>query len=192
VNLVMTTTCPAFRKLADKGEIKQLKRTFLSLVQEVSPRWWPTSVRSTTTNSVVLLLRRATSPNARPSSTASRPRVVSKYRRHQAFALNALDVEATKALIRETQSQIVINVGSAFLNMSVLRACIDTGVAYLDTAIHEEPGKICETPPWYGNYEWNHLEECKQKNITAILGVGFDRVRQRVCRAGAATAFRPH
>ncbi|UOK36599.1 saccharopine dehydrogenase family protein [Pseudomonas palleroniana] len=107
----------------------------------------------------------------------------------QAFALNALDVEATKALIRETQSQIVINVGSAFLNMSVLRACIDTGVAYLDTAIHEEPGKVCETPPWYGNYEWNHLEECKQKNITAILGVGFD---PGVVNAYAALAQQQH
>lgn len=92
----------------------------------------------------------------------------------KAFALDALDIEATRALIRETESQIVINVGSAFLNMSVLRACIDTGAAYLDTAIHEEPGKVCETPPWYANYEWKHLEECRQKNVTAILGVGFD------------------
>ena len=92
----------------------------------------------------------------------------------KAYALNALDVDATKALIRETQSQIVINVGSAFLNMSVLRACIDTGVAYLDTAIHEDPHKICETPPWYGNYEWKHLAECQEKNVTAILGAGFD------------------
>ena len=92
----------------------------------------------------------------------------------RAYALDALDVEATKALIRETESQIVINVGSAFLNMSVLRACMDTGAAYLDTAIHEEPGKICETPPWYGNYEWKHLAECEEKGVTAILGVGFD------------------
>ncbi|UVE17010.1 saccharopine dehydrogenase family protein [Pseudomonas sp. LS44] len=92
----------------------------------------------------------------------------------RAYSLDALDVEATKALIRETASQIVINVGSAFLNMAVLRACIDTGVAYLDTAIHEEPGKVCETPPWYANYEWKHLEECAAKNVTAILGVGFD------------------
>ena len=92
----------------------------------------------------------------------------------KAYALDAMDVEATKALIRETESQIVINVGSAFLNMSVLRACIDTGAAYLDTAIHEEPGKICETPPWYGNYEWKHLAECQEKGITAILGAGFD------------------
>src|SRR5690554_7533017 len=39
----------------------------------------------------------------------------------QAHALDALDIEATKALIAETQSQLVINVGSPFINMSVLQ-----------------------------------------------------------------------
>ncbi|WP_313198427.1 saccharopine dehydrogenase family protein [Rhizobium sp.] len=92
----------------------------------------------------------------------------------EAHALDALDIEATKALIVKTGSQIVINVGTAFLNMSVLRACMDTGVAYIDTAIHEEPNKICETPPWYGNYEWKRAAECEEKGITAILGAGFD------------------
>lgn len=92
----------------------------------------------------------------------------------EGHALDALDLEATKALITSTKSQIVINVGTAFLNMSVLRACMDTGVAYIDTAIHEEPGKICETPPWYGNYEWKRAAECEEKGITAILGAGFD------------------
>ena len=92
----------------------------------------------------------------------------------QCYALDALDVAATAALIRETQSQIVINVGSAFVNMSVLSACIETGVAYLDTAIHEDPNKICETPPWYGNYEWKRKNLCAENKITAILGVGFD------------------
>ena len=92
----------------------------------------------------------------------------------EAHALDALDIEATKALIKSTKSEIVINVGTAFLNMSVLRACMDTGVAYIDTAIHEEPNKICETPPWYGNYEWKRADECKEKGITAILGAGFD------------------
>ncbi|MXN48917.1 saccharopine dehydrogenase [Shinella kummerowiae] len=92
----------------------------------------------------------------------------------EGHALDALDIEATKALITSTKSQIVINVGTAFLNMSVLRACMDTGVAYIDTAIHEEPGKICETPPWYGNYEWKRAAECEEKGITAILGAGFD------------------
>ncbi|MBN9334681.1 saccharopine dehydrogenase family protein [Devosia sp.] len=91
-----------------------------------------------------------------------------------AHQLDAMDVEATKALIRQTKSQIVLNAGSAFLNMSVLRACIEAGVAYIDTAIHEDPSKVCETPPWYGNYEWKHREECERKGITAVLGAGFD------------------
>jgi saccharopine dehydrogenase-like NADP-dependent oxidoreductase len=89
-------------------------------------------------------------------------------------ALDAMDIEATKALIKATNSQIVINVGTAFLNMSVMRACLDTGAAYIDTAIHEEPGKICETPPWYGNYEWKRADEAAEKGVTVILGAGFD------------------
>ncbi len=88
--------------------------------------------------------------------------------------INALDLEALKALISETGVQIVINVGTAFVNMTVLEACIQTGVAYIDTAIHEEPNKICETPPWYGNYEWKRKDRCAENKITAILGAGFD------------------
>ena len=94
--------------------------------------------------------------------------------RIQAHALDALDIEATKALIRATQSQIVINAGSPFLNMSVLAACIDTGAAYLDTAIHEDPAKVCEQPPWYANYEWKRRDACRAAGVTAVLGVGFD------------------
>jgi hypothetical protein len=77
-------------------------------------------------------------------------------------------------LIRKTGSQIVINVGTPYVNMSVLDACIATGVAYMDTAIHEEPDKICETPPWYANYEWKKRDACAKAGVTAILGVGFD------------------
>ncbi|MCW4627632.1 saccharopine dehydrogenase family protein [Marinomonas rhodophyticola] len=106
--------------------------------------------------------------------------------RIQAFALDALDVPATIKLIQETESQIVINVGSAFVNMSVLEACMETGAAYLDTAIHEDPNKICETPPWYANYEWKRRDACKAKGITAILGVGFD---PGVVNAYAALAY---
>ncbi len=88
--------------------------------------------------------------------------------------LDALNVEGTVALIKETNSQIVINVGSPFLNMSILEACIKAKVAYLDTAIHEDPNIICENPPWYANYEWKRKDRCKEAEITAILGVGFD------------------
>ncbi|MBU3824948.1 MAG: saccharopine dehydrogenase family protein [Candidatus Oceanisphaera merdipullorum] len=92
----------------------------------------------------------------------------------EAHALDALDIEATKALINKTQSQMVINVGSPFINMSVLQACIETGAAYMDTAIHEDPDKICENPPWYANYEWKRKQLCADNGVTAILGVGFD------------------
>lgn len=91
-----------------------------------------------------------------------------------AHAVNAMDTAAVSALIRETGVQIVINVGSAFVNKYVLDACIETGVAYIDTAIHEEPNKICEIPPWYGNYEWKKRDACAAAGVTAILGAGFD------------------
>ncbi|HRO58699.1 MAG TPA: saccharopine dehydrogenase family protein [Burkholderiaceae bacterium] len=92
----------------------------------------------------------------------------------KAHQLDAMDVEATKALIRSTNSQIVLNLGSPFLNMSVMTACIETGAAYLDTAIHEDPDKVCESPPWYANHEWKRRDACRKAGVTAILGVGFD------------------
>jgi saccharopine dehydrogenase-like NADP-dependent oxidoreductase len=92
----------------------------------------------------------------------------------KAHALDAMDSAAVAQLIRDTGCQIVINVGSPFVNMTVLQACIETGAAYMDTAIHEDPAKICETPPWYGNYEWKRREACKEAGVTAILGIGFD------------------
>ena len=91
-----------------------------------------------------------------------------------AHAVDAMDTAAVAALIRRLGVEIVINVGSSFVNMPVLEACIETGVAYMDTAIHEDAGKICETPPWYGNYEWKRRERCAAAGVTAILGVGFD------------------
>ena len=92
----------------------------------------------------------------------------------EAHQLDALDVAATVALIRRTRARIVINVGSAFLNMSVLSACLETGAAYIDTAIHEDPLQICETPPWYANHEWRRREACRERGVTAVLGAGFD------------------
>ena len=63
----------------------------------------------------------------------------------EAHAVDATQSAEVAELIRKTGAEIVINVGTAFVNMHVLDACIETGVAYIDTAIHEEPDKICET-----------------------------------------------
>jgi saccharopine dehydrogenase-like NADP-dependent oxidoreductase len=103
--------------------------------------------------------------------------------------LDALDVEATAALIEETGSQIVLNLGSAFLNMSVLEACLRTGAAYIDTAIHEDPDVVCEDPPWYANHEWKRKEACAERGVTALLGAGFD---PGVVNAYCALAVKHH
>ncbi len=87
---------------------------------------------------------------------------------------NVLDIPATVKLIEETGSEIVINLAQSYVNMSLLEACIQAGVSYMDTAIHEEPDKVCENPPWYANYEWKRKDLCRERGITAILGVGFD------------------
>jgi saccharopine dehydrogenase-like NADP-dependent oxidoreductase len=103
--------------------------------------------------------------------------------------VNAMDIPALVNLIKETNSQIVINVGITFINMSVLEACIQAGVVYMDTAIHEEPGKVCEDPPWYANYEWKQKDRCRENGITAILGIGFD---PGVVNAYVALAVKHH
>jgi saccharopine dehydrogenase-like NADP-dependent oxidoreductase len=104
-------------------------------------------------------------------------------------SINALDIQATAQLIRDTNTDIVINLGQSYINMSLLEACLQTGAAYMDTAIHEEPDKVCEDPPWYANYEWKRKDRCKAKGLTAILGVGFD---PGVVNAWCALAVKHH
>jgi saccharopine dehydrogenase-like NADP-dependent oxidoreductase len=73
--------------------------------------------------------------------------------------------------------------------MAVLEACLETGAAYIDTAIHEDPDTVCEDPPWYANHEWKRAERCAERGLTAILGAGFD---PGVVNAYAALAAREH
>lgn len=92
----------------------------------------------------------------------------------ETHALNAMDVAATKALVQQTGASIVINVGSPFINMPVLTACIETGASYIDTAVHEDPLDVMDSPPWYANNEWKRRQECEMAGVTAVLGAGFD------------------
>lgn len=92
----------------------------------------------------------------------------------ETHALDAMDVEATRRLIERTKAGIVINVGAPFINMPVLTACLQTGAAYIDTAVHEKPDDPFEGPPWYANHEWPRAAECAAAGVTAILGAGFD------------------
>lgn len=88
--------------------------------------------------------------------------------------IDASDVEAVVQLIQETKSDIVINVCTAFVNMSILDACLRTKTAYIDTAVHEDYDVMNAPYPWYANYEWKKRELFEKQGTTAILGVGFD------------------
>ena len=103
--------------------------------------------------------------------------------------IDAYDVPALTKLIKSTKTSIVINLGTAYINMSVLEACISAGVDYMDTAIHEDPTKVCEDPPWYANYEWKRKSRCAEKGVNAVLGVGFD---PGVVNAYCAYALKHH
>ena len=87
-----------------------------------------------------------------------------------ARALEASDIKNVVALIRETGSSIVLNVGSAFVNEPIIDACIEAGVAYIDTAVSEED----EDYPWYAQFEWTRKSQFQERGLTAILSAGFD------------------
>lgn len=89
-------------------------------------------------------------------------------------ALDASDTPAVAMLIRELDIDIVINVCTAFVNMSILDACLETGAAYIDTAVHEDYDVMNAPYPWYANFEWKKRDACATSGVTAILGAGFD------------------
>jgi len=88
--------------------------------------------------------------------------------------VDARDTEAVARLIRETEADIVINVCTVFVNMAVMDACLATGAAYIDTAVHEDYDVMNAPYPWYANFEWKKRDLFSDRRITAILGVGFD------------------
>ncbi|MDR2772033.1 MAG: saccharopine dehydrogenase family protein [Elusimicrobiota bacterium] len=88
--------------------------------------------------------------------------------------IDALNTGAVIEKIKEWNISITLNTASAFCNMSILEACIAAKSAYIDTAIHEDPDKVCEDPPWYANHEWKRSAKCQQNGVTAILSAGFD------------------
>lgn len=95
--------------------------------------------------------------------------------------LDAKDVAATAALIREAKASIVLNVGSPHINLAVMEACLETGAHYLDTAVYEREGELNMPAPWYETYEWKLRDRFAAAGLTAVLGIGFD--------PGAVNAF---
>lgn len=85
--------------------------------------------------------------------------------------VDADNVDELIALFKEVQRpDLVINVALPFQDLTIMQACLEAGIPYLDTANYEPPdeAKFC--------YEWQWALDgfFKRKNIIGILGCGFD------------------
>ena len=84
--------------------------------------------------------------------------------------VNADNTEELISLINEYKPELVINVALPYQDLTIMDACLATGVHYLDTANYEPP----ETPKFEYKWQWAYKERFEKAGLTAVLGSGFD------------------
>lgn len=88
----------------------------------------------------------------------------------QVAQVDADHTEEVIALIKRFGPDVVINVALPYQDLSIMDACLATGVHYLDTANYEPP----DVPKFEYKWQWAYKEKYEQAGITALLGSGFD------------------
>lgn len=103
--------------------------------------------------------------------------------------VDADNKEELVKLINDYKPQAVLNLALPYQDLTIMDACLETKVDYIDTANYE-PEDITE-PQWRENYEkrckelgftayfdysyqWAYKEKFEKAGITALLGTGFD------------------
>ena len=84
--------------------------------------------------------------------------------------VDADNVPELVALIRSFQPGLVVNVALPYQDLTIMDACLETGVSYLDTANYEPKGEAKFEYKW----QWDYYYKFKYAGLTAILGCGFD------------------
>ena len=84
--------------------------------------------------------------------------------------VDADNTETVIDLIKSFGPEIVINVALPYQDLSIMDACLATGVHYVDTANYEPPEKAKFEYKW----QWAYRERYEKAHITALLGSGFD------------------
>jgi len=85
-------------------------------------------------------------------------------------AVDADNVSQLVALIRRVQPAMVINVALPYQDLSIMDACLATGVHYLDTANYEPLDEAKFEYKW----QWAYRERFEKAGLMALLGSGFD------------------
>ena len=84
--------------------------------------------------------------------------------------VDADDVDALIALIREEKPDVVVNLALPYQDLTIMDACLACGVHYLDTANYEPP----DNPKFEYKWQWAYHDRYAEKGLNAVLGSGFD------------------
>jgi saccharopine dehydrogenase (NAD+, L-lysine-forming) len=79
-------------------------------------------------------------------------------------------VAETVLLIKRFQPKLLINVALPYQDLTLMEACLETGVHYLDTANYE-PKDVAK---FEYSWQWAYQERFKEAGLMALLGCGFD------------------
>jgi saccharopine dehydrogenase (NAD+, L-lysine-forming) len=88
----------------------------------------------------------------------------------QTAKVDADNVPELVALMNEFKPEIVINVALPYQDLTIMDACLEAGVNYLDTANYEPIDEAKFEYKW----QWAYKERFEKAGLTAILGCGFD------------------
>lgn len=84
--------------------------------------------------------------------------------------VDADNVSELVALINAEKPDLVINVALPYQDLTIMDACLETGVNYLDTANYEP----LNTAKFEYSWQWAYQDKFNKAGITALLGSGFD------------------
>lgn len=84
--------------------------------------------------------------------------------------VDADNVPALIALINLEKPDLIINAALPYQNLTIMDACLETGVHYLDTACYE----ASHTAKFEYSWQWAYQDKFKAAGLTALLGSGFD------------------
>ena len=97
-------------------------------------------------------------------------------------ALDADKVPETVMLLERIKPDLLLNVALPYQDLPLMDACLEYGVAYLDTANYEPP----DVAKFEYKWQWAYRDRFKEQGIMALLGSGFDPGVTNVFTAWAA------
>ncbi|MBF0252397.1 MAG: saccharopine dehydrogenase family protein [Candidatus Omnitrophica bacterium] len=110
----------------------------------------------------IVLASRTVSKCEQIASEIKRPIITEK--------VDADNVPELVKLINKHKPDLVINVALPYQDLTIMDACLATGVPYLDTANYEHPDEAKFCYKW----QWDYMDKFKDKGLMALLGSGFD------------------